>query len=136
MIKNICKDVMFLSRKSEAATKEDLPIAKDLIDTLIANKDKCIGMAANMIGYNKSIIVVSTGMFPVVMFNPVITGKRKMYNASEGCLSLKGERPCIRYEEIDVTYYDMSFNKKTGTYTGLISEIIQHEVDHLNGIII
>lgn len=136
MIKNICKDVMFLSRKSEAATKEDLPIAKDLIDTLIANKDKCIGMAANMIGYNKSIIVVSTGIFPVVMFNPVITGKRKMYNASEGCLSLTGERPCIRYEEIDVTYYDMSFNKKTGTYTGLISEIIQHEVDHLNGIII
>ena len=136
MIKNIVKDVIFLSKKSEPATKEDLYIAKDLMDTLLANSETCVGMAANMIGYNKNIICVSTGIIPIIMINPVITKKNKKYNTKESCLSLIGERDCIRYEEIELDYYDMDFNLKHGKYNGFIAEIIQHEIDHLNGIII
>lgn len=136
MIKNIVKDTLFLSQKAIPATKEDKYIAQELIDTLLANQYGCVGMAANMIGYNKSVIVFSTGFMPIIMFNPIITKKNKKYNTKESCLSLIGERDCVRYEEIEVDYYDINFEKKNGKYSGFIAEIIQHEIDHLNGIII
>ena len=136
MVKNVVKDIIFLSKKATKATKEDLYIVNDLKDTLNANKDNCIGMAANMIGYNKSIICVSLGMFQLPMINPVIISKKGMYKTKEGCLSLLGERECERFSEIEVEYYDVNFKKKIGKYQGLIAEIIQHEIDHTNGIII
>lgn len=136
MVKNVVKDIIFLSKKATKATKDDLYIVNDLKDTLNANKDNCIGMAANMIGYNKSIICVSLGMFQLPMINPVIISKKGMYKTKEGCLSLLGERECERFSEIEVEYYDVNFEKKIGKYQGLIAEIIQHEIDHTNGIII
>lgn len=136
MIKDIVKDVMFLSQKAEKATKEDKYIANDLLDTLKANKDRCVGLAANMIGYNKAIICVSGGLYDFIMINPVITNKSGEYQTEEGCLSLIGERKCKRYKEIEVDYWDINFNKQYGKYTGFVAEIIQHEIDHTNGIII
>lgn len=136
MIKEIVKDVMFLSHKAEKATEKDKYIANDLLDTLKANKDKCVGLAANMIGYNKSIICVSGGLYNFVMINPVIASRSGEYEIEEGCLSLIGERKCKRYKEIEVDYLDMNFNKLHGKYTGFVAEIIQHEIDHTNGIII
>ena len=136
MVKEIVKDVMFLSQKAEKATEKDKNIANDLLDTLKANKDRCVGLAANMIGYNKAIICVSGGLCDFVMINPVITNKSGEYLTEEGCLSLVGERNCKRYREIEVDYLDMNFNKLHGIYTGVVAEIIQHEVDHTNGIII
>ena len=136
MVKEIVKDVMFLSQKAEKATKKDKYIATDLLDTLKANKDRCVGLAANMIGYNKSIICVSGGLYNFVMINPIITNRSGEYQTEEGCLSLIGERKCKRYKEIEVDYLDMNFNKQHGKYTEFVSEIIQHEIDHTNGIII
>lgn len=136
MVKEIVKDVMFLSQKAEQATKEDKYIANDLLDTLKANKDRCVGLAANMIGYNKAIICVSGGLYDFIMINPIITNKTGEYQTQEGCLSLIGERKCNRYKEIEVDYLDMNFNKQHGKYTGFVAEIIQHEIDHTNGIII
>lgn len=136
MVKDIVKDVMFLSQKAEQATKEDKYIANDLLDTLKANKDRCVGLAANMIGYNKTIICVSGGIYDFIMINPVITDKTGEYQTQEGCLSLIGERKCIRYKEIEVDYLDVNFNKQHGKYTEFVAEIIQHEIDHTNGIII
>ena len=136
MIKDIVKDVMFLSQKAEKATEKDKYIASDLLDTLNANKERCVGLAANMIGYNKSIICVSGGLYDFVMINPVITSKTGEYDTEEGCLSLIGERKCKRYNEIEVDYLDMNFNKQHGVYTGFVAEIIQHEIDHTNGKII
>lgn len=136
MIKEIVKDVIFLSQKAERATKEDIYIANDLLDTLKANKDRCVGLAANMIGYNKAIICVSGGLYDFVMINPTITNKIGEYQTKEGCLSLIGERECKRYKEIEVDYLDMNFNKKHGKYEGFVAQIIQHEIDHTNGIII
>ena len=136
MVKGIVKDVMFLSQKAEKATEKDKYIASDLLDTLNANKERCVGLAANMIGYNKSIICVSGGLYNFVMINPVITSKIGEYETEEGCLSLIGERKCKRYKEIEVDYLDMNFNKQHGKYTEFVSEIIQHEIDHTNGIII
>lgn len=136
MVKEIVKDVMFLSQKAEKATEKDKNIANDLLDTLKANKDRCVGIAANMIGYNKAIICVSGVLCDFVMINPVITNKSGEYLTEEGCLSLVGERNCKRYREIEVDYLDMDFNKLHGIYTGFVAEIIQHEVDHTNGIII
>ena len=136
MIKDIVKDVMFLSQKAEKATEKDKYIADDLLDTLNANKERCVGLAANMIGYNKSIICVSGGLYDFVMINPVITSKTGEYDTEEGCLSLIGERKCKRYNEIEVDYLDMNFNKQHGIYTGFVAEIIQHEIDHTNGKII
>ena len=136
MIKEIVKDVMFLSQKSEKATEKDKYIANDLLDTLKANKDRCVGLAANMIGYNKAIICVSGGLYDFIMINPVITYTSGEYQTEEGCLSLIGERECKRYKEIEVDYLDMNFRKQHGKYTGFVAEIIQHEVDHTNGIII
>lgn len=136
MIKNIVKDTIFLSQKAEKATKKDKYIANELLYTLKANKDRCVGLAANMIGYNKSIICISGGLYNFVMINPVITNKKGEYQTEEGCLSLIGERKCKRYEEIEVDYLDINFNKQHGKYTGFVAEIIQHEIDHTNGIII
>ena len=136
MVKEIVKDVMFLSQKAEKATEKDKYIANDLLDTLKANKDRCVGLAANMIGYNKAIICVSGGLYDFVMINPVITYTNREYQTVEGCLSLIGERECKRYKEIEVDYFDMNFRKKHGKYTGFVAEIIQHEIDHTNGIII
>ncbi|MCQ2538603.1 MAG: peptide deformylase [Lachnospiraceae bacterium] len=136
MVKPICKDVMFLSKKAEIATAEDIHIAEDLLDTLKAHREGCVGMAANMIGINKAIIVVSMGLFDVAMLNPKIVKRLKPYEAEEGCLSLTGTRKCQRYDEIEVEWQDMNFNRQRSKYTGWIAEIIQHEIDHLNGVVI
>ena len=136
MVKEIVKDVMFLSQKAEKANEKDKYIANDLLDTLKANKDRCVGLAANMIGYNKAIICISGGLYDFIMINPIITYANGEYQTEEGCLSLIGERECKRYKEIEVDYLDMNFRKQHGKYTGFVAEIIQHEVDHTNGIII
>lgn len=136
MVRNIVRDVLFLAQKSEPATKADLPVAIDLQDTLRANRDACVGMAANMIGVKKNIIIVNMGMMDVVMFNPVIVSKSKKYHTEEGCLSLVGVRPTDRYENITVEYTDMQWKKQRRSFSGWTAEIIQHEIDHLSGIII
>ena len=136
MVKPIMKDVIFLRRKSVPATKDDLQTGYDLLDTLNFHREECVGMAANMIGVSKKIIIVNNGFRDIVMFNPVITNKKGAYETEEGCLSLAGVRKTTRYEEIEIEYYDFSWNKHTEKYTGFVAEICQHEVDHLEGIII
>ena len=136
MIKKIVRDPLFLAQKSVDATEEDKQIVVDLLDTLRANLDHCVGMAANMIGIKKNIIVVAAGPFQFAMINPVITKKAKGYQTEEGCLSLEGVRPCIRYQEIEVDYLDQNFKKQNGKYSGWTAQIIQHEIDHCNGIVI
>ena len=136
MIKPICKDTILLSRKAVRADETDLDVMQDLLDTLKANRDRCVGMAANMIGIPKAIIAVASGPFQFAMLNPVITKKTGRYETEEGCLSLSGVRPCVRYREIEVDYLDEKLQKKHGKYTGWIAQIIQHEVDHLDGILI
>lgn len=136
MIKPIVKDVLFLGEKSEVATKEDMSVVNDLIDTLRANLDGCVGLAANMIGVKKRIIVFAVGSAIVPMINPVILKKEKSYVTEESCLSLTGFRETTRYETIEVEYFDKSFKKQRETFTGFVAQIIQHEVDHCNGIII
>lgn len=136
MIKPIMKDVLFLGQKSEIATKEDLHVVDDLMDTLEANLDACVGMAANMIGVRKRIIVFCAGNFIVPMINPVIVSKKGSYEAEESCLSLTGVRKTTRYENIEVEYFDRKFTKKREKFSGFVAQIIQHEVDHLEGIII
>lgn len=137
MIRPIMRDVVFLSKKSLPATKADVQVCRELIDTLKAHEHECVGMAANMIGVNKRIIIVHTPLAPIVMLNPVITAHSKeSYVTEEGCLSLAGQRKAKRWESITVQYEDMSFNKRTGTYSGFTAQIVQHEMDHLNGIII
>jgi peptide deformylase len=136
MIKPIVKDVLFLGQKSEPAVKADLPLAKDLQDTLAANREQCVGMAANMIGVQKRAIIVNMGLADVVMFNPVITQKKGPYEAEEGCLSLTGVRKTTRYETITLEYTDTEWKKQRRVYSGWIAQIIQHEADHLDGIII
>ena len=136
MIKPIVRDVLFLSQKSDPATKEDLPVAGDLQDTLKANQDRCVGMAANMIGYKKRIIIVSIGFMNMVMYNPVIMRKEGAFETEEGCLSLSGVRKTTRYQSIELEYQDSSFKKHRQKYSGWTAQIIQHEVDHLNGVLI
>ncbi len=136
MIKPIMRDILFLGQKSEPASKEDLPIGRDLQDTLQANREHCVGMAANMIGVRKNIIIVNMGIMDVVMFNPVITKRDTSYEAEEGCLSLEGVRKTIRYQNIEVEYYDFSWQKRKQKLTGWIAQICQHEIDHLEGKII
>lgn len=116
--------------------KEDLATANDLLETLAANRERCVGMAANMIGENKNIIAVTVGFFNIVMFNPKIVSKSGEYETEEGCLSLDGVRKTKRYEEIEVEYLDISFKKQRKKYSGFTAQIIQHEIDHLSGIII
>ncbi|CEQ13459.1 MAG: peptide deformylase [Paeniclostridium sordellii] len=136
MIRNIVKDVSFLAQKSEIATKDDVGVVNDLIDTLNANLDNCVGMAANMIGVKKRILVFTVGSIIVPMINPVILKKEKPYEAEESCLSLIGFRKTIRYENIEVEYLDINFKKHKQAFTGFTAQIIQHEVDHFEGIII
>ena len=136
MIKKIVKGKQIFAKKAQPATEADKQVITDLLDTLKANRDACVGMAANMIGVNKSIIVVSAGPFQFAMVNPVITKKSGVYETEESCLSLIGVRPCTRYEEIEVDYLDQNFKPQHGKYSGWTAQIIQHEVDHLNGIII
>ena len=136
MIKPIMRDVIFLAKPSVPATPEDKQIAIDLLDTLKHNEDACVGMAANMIGVSKRIIVVNMGIMNMAMFNPVIVDKSGPYETEESCLSLIGGRKTTRYEEIEVEYEDMQFNKKRQKFTGWTAQIIQHECDHLEGIII
>ena len=136
MVKKIVKDSLFLAQKSMDATEEDKQVVTDLLDTLRVNLDHCVGMAANMIGVKKKIIVVAVGPFQFAMINPVITRKSGAYQTEEGCLSLIGVRLCTRYQEIELEYQDMNWKKQRQKYTGWIAQIIQHEVDHCNGIII
>ena len=133
---NIIHDQLFLSQKSTSANRADLKVAEDLRDTLLANRDKAVGLAANMIGKNKRIIAFYVGLLPLVMLNPQITKKSGEYLTEEGCLSLSGERKTKRYRTITVTYQDMNLNKKTQEFTDFIAEVIQHEVDHCEGILI
>lgn len=137
MIRPIVKDVLFLGQKSELATKEDIGIIDDLVDTLRANLESCVGMAANMIGVKKRILVFSIGNIIVPMVvNPVILKKEKSYETEESCLSLTGFRKTTRYEIIEVEYLDRNFKKHKETFSGFTAQIIQHEVDHFEGIII
>ena len=136
MVRPIIHDPFFLAQKSEMATEADWQIAEDLLDTLRANLDRGVGMAANMIGVKKAIIVVAAGPIQFVMINPVITKKKGAYQTEEGCLSLEGVRPCTRYHEIEVDYQDQNFQKQHGKYSGWIAQIIQHEMDHVQGIVI
>ncbi len=133
MVKNIVRDPMFLMQKSEPATEADKQVITDLMDTLRANLDVCVGMAANMIGVKKQIIVVAAGPMIFPMVNPVITKKTGMYKTEESCLSLEGVRPCTRYKEIEVDYLDQDFKKQHGKYSGFIAQIIQHEIQHFSG---
>ena len=141
MIKELMHDPIFLAGKSDAAAKDDLQIAQDLLDTLIAHKESCVGMAANMIGVRKRIIAFldESGLTPTytVMLNPEIIKKDGSYEAEEGCLSLLGgPRKCSRYKTIKVQYQTLEFQTRTKTYTGWTAQIIQHEVDHCNGVLI
>ena len=136
MIRPIERDVYFLGQKSEEATRDDLPIGQDLQDTLRANKDRCVGMAANMIGIKKRIIIVNLGFRNLVMYNPVIKKKSGSYEAEEGCLSLEGVRKTIRYQNVEVEYLDENWKKQRIKLSGWPAQICQHEIDHLNGIVI
>ncbi len=136
MNKPIVKDIFFLRQKSIPAAKTDLPLAEDLQDTLYANRDRCAGMAANMIGVNKRVIIVNMGLANVVMFNPVILKQKEPYETEEGCLSLNGVRKTTRYRTITVEYTDLNWKRRKDEYTGWIAQIIQHECDHLDGVII
>ena len=136
MIREIMRDEAFLAQKAEPATQEDLPVAQDLLDTLEANKERCVGMAANMIGVNKRIIVFDNEGMYMVMFNPEIIKQSGPYQAEEGCLSLEGSRPTKRWQSIKVRYQNEKFQERFKTFTGWTAQIIQHEVDHCEGIII
>ena len=136
MIREICKDVEFLAQKAEPALPEDLPIAADLLETLEHHRDGCVGMAANMIGVNKRIIAFENEDAYLVMFNPEIVKKSGPYDAEEGCLSLTGTRPARRWKTIKVRWQKEKFQQRLKTFTGWTAQIIQHEIDHCEGIII
>ena len=137
MVRDIIKDTIFLSQKSQPAVLADLPLAQDLLDTLAAHQDHCVGMAANMIGITKRIVAVRTGQAYLLLLNPVITARSpETYLAEEGCLSLDGVRPVRRHAWIEVTYCDRKFKRKQQRFTGLAAQIVQHEMDHLEGILI
>ncbi len=136
MIKPIMKDPIFLAQKSAQATVQDLPVAQDLRDTLAAHRDGCVGMAANMIGVAKRIIIFDDNGSATVMFNPEIVKCSGPYEAEEGCLSLAGTRKVKRYRSIKVQYQNECFETRLKTYTGFTAQIIQHEIDHLGGVLI
>ena len=136
MVREICRDQFFLARKSDPATADDLAVAQDLLDTLAAHKDGCVGMAANMIGVGKRIIAFDNGGEYMVMFNPVIVRQSGPYEAEEGCLSLTGTRKTKRYKTIKVQWQNEKFQTRLRTFTGWTAEIIQHEIDHCEGILI
>ena len=130
------RDLFFLRQRAEKATEADRQTAIDLLDTLKAHEDGCVGMAANMIGVNKAIIAVNMGFMNVAMFNPKIVKRNGKYETEEGCLSLYGVRKWVLYQEIKVEYEDINFKRQRQKYSGWTAQIIQHECDHLNGIII
>ena len=137
MIKPIMRDVLFLAQKSEPATKDDIQIGRDLQDTLQANREHCVGMAANMIGVKKNIIIVNMGMMDIVMFNPVIVSHFGEYETEESCLSLLGgPRKTKRFHKIKVQYQNEAFQTRLRTFEGWTAQIIQHEIDHCDGILI
>ena len=137
MIKQVVHDPVFLGIKSETATKEDVQVAQDLLDTLIANKDSCVGMAANMIGVCKRIIAFDNNGTYMVMLNPVIVKKSGEYDTEEGCLSLLGgARKTKRFQKIKVQYQTLDFQTRLKTFEGWTAQIIQHEIDHCDGILI
>lgn len=137
MVKEIVRDILFLEQKSELATKDDVKVINDLVDTLKANLDRCVGLVANMIGVKKRILVFTVGAGIIVpMINPIILKKENSYEAEESCLSLDGFRKTIRYETIEVEYFDVNFKKKKQIFKGFPAQIIQHEMDHFEGIII
>lgn len=136
MIREICKDVLFLGRKAEDATSQDMELAQDLMDTLKAHEEGCVGMAANMIGVNKRIIAFDNDGQYMLMFNPKILKRSGPYEAEEGCLSLTGTRTTTRWNSIKVEYQNEKFQTRIKTFTGFTAQIIQHEVDHCEGIII
>lgn len=136
MVKPIITDILFLGQKSEKATKDDLYIVKDLQDTLAAHRADCVGMAANMIGYKKRIIIVDMGFVNMVMINPTIIKKSSPYTVEEGCLSLQGTRKTTRYARITVEYDNINFEKQRKEFNAYYAEIIQHEIDHCNGVVI
>ena len=137
MVKEVVHDPILLAGKSEPATVEDIQAARDLMDTLLANKDGCVGMAANMIGVRKRIIVFDNESAYMTMFNPEILKMSGPYDTEEGCLSLLGgPRPCKRYQTIKVKWQNEKFQTRIKTFTGWTAQIIQHEIDHCNGILI
>ncbi|WP_325199127.1 peptide deformylase [Oscillibacter sp.] len=136
MVREIMRDEAFLSQKAELATLEDLPVAQDLLDTLTAHKDGCVGMAANMIGVCKRIIVFDNDGTYMVMLNPEVIKKSGPYEAEEGCLSLTGTRKAKRWHSIKVQYQNEQFQTRFKTFTGWTAQIIQHEIDHCEGILI
>lgn len=136
MIREICKDPIFLSRKAEPATLEDIALAGDLLDTLKAHKDGCVGMAANMIGVCKRIIAFENQGSYMVMFNPEILKKSQPYETEEGCLSLPGSRKTTRYQVIKVRWQNEKFQERIKTFSGWTAQIIQHEIDHCEGVLI
>ena len=137
MVKELMHDPLFLAGKAELATKEDISVARDLLDTLTAHKESCVGMAANMIGIRKRIIAFDNEGSFMVMFNPEIIKKEGVYDAQESCLSLLGgPRPCKRYQTIKVRWQNEAFQTRIKTFTGWTAQIIQHEVDHCDGILI
>ena len=136
MVRDICRDEGFLAQKAEAATAADLPVADDLLETLIAHQDGCVGMAANMIGVNKRIIVFDNDGEYMVLFNPEIVKKSGPYDAEEGCLSLTGTRRARRWRSVKVRYQNRAFQERFKTFTGFPAQIIQHELDHCDGVVI
>ena len=136
MIQSIMKDPIFLAQKSAPATKEDLQVAQDLLDTLTAHKDGCVGMAANMIGVARCVIAFDNEGAYMVMFNPEIVKCAGPYETEEGCLSLTGTRKTKRYRSIKVRYQNDRFQIRLKTFTGWTAQIIQHEIDHCRGILI
>ena len=136
MVREICTDEMFLAQRAEPGTAEDLPTADDLLDTLAAHKDGCVGMAANMIGVNKRIIAFDNDGAYMVMFNPEIIKKSGPYEAQESCLSLSGTRKAKRWKSLKVRWENRNFQVRVKTFTGWTAQIIQHEIDHCEGFII
>ena len=136
MIKNIIRDPIFLAQKSAPPTMSDLPVAQDLRDTLNAHRDGCVGMAANMIGVAKRVIIFDDNGSATVMFNPEIVKCSGAYETEEGCLSLTGTRKAKRFRSIKVQFQNERFETRLKTYTGFTAQIIQHEIDHCNGVLI
>lgn len=136
MVRDICRDMFFLSQRAEPTAPEDLPVGMDLLETLEAHREECVGMAANMIGVRKRIIAVRDGEASLLMFNPEIIQKSGPYQAQEGCLSLEGVRTARRWKSIKVRYWNEKFQERFRTFSGWTAQIIQHEMDHCEGILI
>jgi peptide deformylase len=136
MIQPVIRNASFLAQPSTEASVQDALIAQDLLDTLAAHEDECVGMAANMIGVQKRIIAFIDGNTPCAMLNPELVSQAGAYETEEGCLSLVGKRPCTRYKTIKVRWVDLKGNQRSKSFKGWTAQIIQHEIDHCNGIVI